>query len=575
MLNHFIHIQYCYTYLVDQIPMGLLLYSHIPTALIALVFGIFVFYKSRNLLGLTLFMVCGGFFFWCLFDLSSWFAFLGSTNTMFTWSLLDFVALLMFFFSYYFLYVFILEKDLPFWQKIVSVLVILPTAIFTMLGRNLSLYDANACTAVENSKVTMYPYFVEGLFIVSAIVLLIVQYLKNKKNNIEKKKILFSGLGIIIFLFFFFSATLTVNLFASSDASSYVYNYEIYGLFGLPILLVFLSFLILKYKLFNIKLIRAQLLVIALLVLLLAQLTFLNSKSSIILDIVTVILTAFAGVNLINNVKREIEQKDKLEQLRLKLEESNLGLANANEKLKSLDKLKSEFLSLAAHQLRSPLTAIKGYSSMLDEGSYGKLADDQDEAVRRIYASAQGLINIVEDLLNISKIEQGGMVYSFSPIDLGTIVTAVFNEMQIPAQNKNLELRLDMSKTDKFMVVADATKVRQIVLNLIDNAIKYTPKGFVAVHLNKKEDKVVFAVSDSGVGISPETKDKLFQKFSRGEGGKLNTGGSGLGLYLAKQIAAAHKGDVVIDSEGLGKGSTFSLVLPMAGSQTTDFNVPS
>ena len=574
MLNHFIHIQYCYTYLVDQIPMGLLLYSHIPTALIALVFGIFILYKSRNLLGFTLFMVCLSFFFWCFFDLNSWFAFIGSANTMFSWSLLDVTALLMFFFSFYFLYVFLKEKDLLLWQKIAALVVMSPTIFFTFLGKNLPLYDANACTAIENTKITFYLYISESIFILSSLLLVVSEYRK-KFDFKNKKKILFGGLGILIFLFFLFSSSLFVSYFASSDASSYVYNYEIYGLFGLPILLVFLSFLILKYKLFNIKLIRAQLLVIAILVLLLAQLTFLNSKSSIILDIVTVILTAFAGVNLINNVKREIEQKDKLEQLRLKLEESNLGLANANEKLKSLDKLKSEFLSLAAHQLRSPLTAIKGYSSMLDEGSYGKLADGQDEAVRRIYASAQGLINIVEDLLNISKIEQGGMVYSFSPVELGTIVTAVFNEMQIPAQNKNLELRLDMSKTDKFMVVADATKIRQIVLNLIDNAIKYTPKGFVAVHLTKKVDKVVFAVSDSGVGISPETKDKLFQKFSRGEGGKLNTGGSGLGLYLAKQIAAAHKGDVVIDSEGLGKGSTFSLVLPMAGSQTTDFNVPS
>ena len=149
----------------------------------------------------------------------------------------------------------------------------------------------------------------------------------------------------------------------------------------------------------------------------------------------------------------------------------------------------------------------------------------------------------------------------------------VCHEMEIPAKNKKIDFKLVMSNTDKFMVVADATKIRQVILNLVDNAIKYTPQGFVGVSLKKDGDKVVFAVRDSGVGVTPETKEKLFQKFSRGEGGKLNTGGSGLGLYLAKEIAKAHKGDVVIDSEGLGHGSTFSLVLPMAGSQTKDFNV--
>lgn len=106
-------------------------------------------------------------------------------------------------------------------------------------------------------------------------------------------------------------------------------------------------------------------------------------------------------------------------------------------------------------------------------------------------------------------------------------------------------------------------EIKQVLLNLVDNSIKYTPAGFVHLSLTRDKSKntITFAVKDSGVGISPETKDKLFGKFSRGEGGKLNTGGSGLGLYLAQEITKAHKGKVVIESEGLGKGATFKVVV--------------
>ena len=257
-----------------------------------------------------------------------------------------------------------------------------------------------------------------------------------------------------------------------------------------------------------------------------------------------------------------------LEDLTEQLEHSNLGLADLNGKLKGLDKLKTEFLSLASHQLRSPLTAIKGYASMLTEGSFGKMDEKQDVAVKRIYTSAQGLVSIVEDLLNVSKIEQGGMKYEFMTTELSKSVTDLYNEMKIPAESKGLELTLDIPPYEKFIVNADPTKLKQVFLNLTDNSIKYTPKGFVKLSLRHEGSNIVFAVSDNGVGISPETMGKLFGKFNRGEGGKLNTGGSGLGLYLAREIARVHKGDIVIESEGLGKGSTFKVVIPAVASQT-------
>jgi signal transduction histidine kinase len=258
------------------------------------------------------------------------------------------------------------------------------------------------------------------------------------------------------------------------------------------------------------------------------------------------------------SVKTEIEQKIVDEKLAHDLE-------IANEKLKSLDKLKSEFVSLASHQLRSPLTVIKGYASTLTDGIVGDLTDKQKEIVRHIYAAAQGLASVVEDFLNVTKIEQGGMKYVFAPTDVKVIFLDLASDMKIAAEDRHLTFTREIDESQSFMVNADGTKIKQVFLNLVDNSIKYTKEGFVTVRIVRDTEKhtMTFSVSDSGVGISQETKEKLFTKFGRGEGAVLNGGGSGLKLYLAHEIVEAHKGRIDIYSEGLGKGSTFSVTLPM------------
>ncbi len=242
------------------------------------------------------------------------------------------------------------------------------------------------------------------------------------------------------------------------------------------------------------------------------------------------------------------------------------ALQAANEKLKSVDKLKTEFLSLAAHQLRSPLTAIRGYTSMLLEGSFGTVDEKQKEAINRVFESASHLTKIVEDLLNVSKIEAGGMKYEMAPFDLEKAVRDLATDLSITAQKKGLALTFATDNKAPYTVNGDMEKIRQVILNLIDNAIKYTMSGSISVTLHRDDaaKKYLVAITDTGMGISAEEKEKLFQKFSRGEGGKTNTSGSGLGLYLAKQIAEAHGGEVVIDSPGVGKGSTFTIQLKAA-----------
>jgi hypothetical protein len=216
---------------------------------------------------------------------------------------------LMFFFTYYFLYVFITKHDLPVWQKITTLLIVAPTAVVTFLGLNLTYYDSNVCAAIENALFTRYAYIAEAVFILASLALSIQQY-RRSKESATKNQIVLASTGVLIFLLFFFSATLLVSLLAGGDASLYVYNYLIYGLFGMPVFLAYFGYLIVRYHVFNLKVIGAEALVAALIVVLAAEFAFASSLTNRILVMVTLLMTGAAGVLLIRSVRREIQQRE-------------------------------------------------------------------------------------------------------------------------------------------------------------------------------------------------------------------------------------------------------------------------
>jgi signal transduction histidine kinase len=178
--------------------------------------------------------------------------------------------------------------------------------------------------------------------------------------------------------------------------------------------------------------------------------------------------------------------------------------------------------------------------------------------------SSNNLTLVVEDLLNVSKIEQGGMKYEMVKFDFGELVESTATELSITAEKKSLKLTSNIPKEQKYFINGDKEKLRQVLVNLIDNSIKYTLKGEIEASLKLEKSKIILAIKDTGVGIPKEIIGKLFEKFSRGEGAKLNTSGSGLGLYLVKELIEAHKGRVWAESEGEGKGSTFIVELDEA-----------
>lgn len=549
-----------YLVLSDNVFAPLIYYSHFFALGASLLVGFFIYlHGRRELVNNLLFIITLTLSVWIFGDLVLW-ASEKPDLVMFFWSLINIFEPLVYFFSLYFFLVFVDKRDISLGKKLVSLVLLAPIFILASTKFGLLGFDLSNCDrAAIEGPVAQYGYFLEIVFVFWLIVAAVRRYKNAIKKDI-RSQIAIMAIALCVFLVSFSLGNI-VEVFTDNWGIGQI------GLIGVPVFVGLLSYLIVRFRTFSIKLIGAQVLVLTVGFLLVALLFVRTIENARLVILGTIILVVILGYVLVRSVKREIEQRQHLDDLRIRLERSNLDLANANEKLKGLDKLKTEFLSLASHQLRSPLTAIKGYASMLSEGSFGALSEKQDEAVKRVYASAQGLVSVVEDLLNVSKIEQGGMKYEFIPTDLKKIIKDLVNEMRIPAENKNLEFSENISEEDAFSVVADPVKLKQVFLNLVDNSIKYTEKGFVHVSLTKGDNNtIVFVVEDSGVGISQETREKLFQKFSRGEGGKMNTGGSGLGLYLAREIARAHKGDITIESEGLGKGSKFIVTLPVSGS---------
>ena len=243
-------------------------------------------------------------------------------------------------------------------------------------------------------------------------------------------------------------------------------------------------------------------------------------------------------------------------------------LALANSKLKQLDELKDEFVSLASHELRTPMTVIKSYLWLvLSKNNGSSLSEKQRVYIDRAYSSTQRLINLVNDMLNVSRIESGRFTLSMQPVDLSELIGKVHTEMLSKAQEQKINVEFARPLQPLPKVSADPERVEQVLINLIGNSLKFTPEsGTIKIELNHnpKDATEIVSITDNGKGINPEDIPKLFQKFAMVGNNylvKQNAQGTGLGLYLSKAIVGLMGGDIWVESAGLGKGSKFSFSL--------------
>jgi len=233
-------------------------------------------------------------------------------------------------------------------------------------------------------------------------------------------------------------------------------------------------------------------------------------------------------------------------------------------KIKEVDQMKDEFISIASHELRTPLTVTKGYLSMILEGTFGKIENPEIEKALNTAARSNGrLEGLVEDLLNVSRIEQGRFQMENKNIDLQPILQEIVSQLKVNADEKKLALEYLEPDKKLPLISADPERLKQVLLNLIGNAVKYTEKGSVKITTQVKDKMMEIKIVDTGIGMSPEEQKHLFEKFYRAQNEKTSKIiGTGLGLWITKQIVELMNGKIIFESmKDVGTHITLSLKL--------------
>ena len=243
--------------------------------------------------------------------------------------------------------------------------------------------------------------------------------------------------------------------------------------------------------------------------------------------------------------------------LQKKVNDATAKLRRTNEKLKTLDETKDEFISMASHQLRTPLTSVKGYLSMVLEGDAGDVNDNQRKLLDQAFVSSQRMVYLIADLLNVSRLRTGKFVVDAQPTNLADVVEGEISQLIEQARAKDQTLVYEKPAGFPILLL-DETKIRQVVMNFADNALFYTPNGGkINISLTDDKNHIYFAVKDNGIGVPKEEQKHMFTKFYRAKNARnARPDGTGLGLFMAKKVITAQGGNILFESME-GKGSTF------------------
>ena len=557
-MNCYLYPEPSYFFFAPDLP-GLHYYSHIPTSIIALLVGLFVFLNARKLLLnklLLLIAVC--------FSLYTFFSLIAWTNVhgdfiLFIWPAFGILQAFISIFSVYFIYVFLQKSDVSTKLKAVFAALLAPVLLFAHTDLSVSGFNLTYCDSFGyEGELYKFYYTALGVLAMFWIAILLLKHYRSAAVEF-RKQIILMGIGIEFFLFSFFTmsflATYLAGLGVFEDSSL-----EFYGMFGMAVFMTMMGVLIVRFKTFNVGLSASVALVVSLVILVGSQFTYVETMTAKLLTSFTLVITGLIGILLMRSVKKEIKQRQELEDLTKRLEK-------ANTRLKVLDKQKSEFVSIASHQLRSPLTAIRGYASLLIDGDYGNIPKKALEPLSRIEQSSRLMVMAIEDYLNVSRIEAGNMKYNMADFNLRDETEHVCDDLRASAIKRGLVLYFKTNLHSRGVVNADLGKTVQIVQNLITNSIKYTEKGTVEVLVrdNVAKKRIYVDIIDTGIGMSQETQHTIFQKFERAHNANaVNIHGTGLGLYVALKMAQAMRGDITAHSDGEGKGSRFTFELPLA-----------
>lgn len=524
-----------------SIAPSLLFYAYIPIIVISLLLGVYVLIKDTySLRSKLLFIVSIVFALLLVNEILLWIA-APVSLVEFGWQLEPLFRILVAVLTIYFVYVFIYKRDLPFVQKLVLGAFVACVALLSSTTANIAFFDLNNCEGVPGWLFSLtHSLEVVSMLWVAAIVFKNIRETGLSRNT--KYQSVFLGGGAILFLLIFFASSFFGDV-------TKVYQIGLLGPAGMIVFMLFLTFVIVRYRAFNIKLIGAQALIVSLVVLIGSEFFFIQSTTNRILTAITLIITGAIGLNLIRSVKKEVEQREHIEKLAGELELTN-------ERQEGL-------IHFIGHEVKGSLTKDSGAFASLSEGDFGPLSEAMKAFVDQALVESRSGADSVANILKASNLKKGTVAYTKEPFDLKVLVADAVERAKTAAERKGLTISFTADDAS-YQMTGDKAQINDHVLrNVIDNSIYYTPLGSISVSLKKVDGKFIFSVKDTGVGISEEDKKKLFTEGGHGKDSQtINVHSTGYGLYIAKQVAEANGGTISASSDGPGKGSEFTVEFP-------------
>ncbi len=365
-----------------------------------------------------------------------------------------------------------------------------------------------------------------------ALYFLFKTYRNKEINSLTRERAKYSLIAFFVFI-------------CSAIEMLVAYGLPIYPIFYLcfPVFSVIFTYAITEKNLFP-SVVATDILVAIILILAATIFLFPEIELSILAKGGIFILLLFSCLLLLKHNHKEIQRKEEIERI---------------------SKMKTEFISIVSHQLRTPLATIRGYSGMLKDGDFGPLSKEAETAIEHIHDSSIRMIKMINSLLNVTRIEKGKIELNIRDFSIVDLVQSCIDDLNLEAKEKGLYLKYIKPTSDIPLVRGDAEKIEQAISNILNNAILYTKKGGITIKVYLFQKCFVrIEIKDTGIGLESEDIEKLFTSFSRGKKGvEINVQGIGLGLYIAKSFIEMHKGKISVFSAGQGKGSTFYLDIPI------------
>ncbi|KPJ86105.1 hypothetical protein AMJ57_00445 [Parcubacteria bacterium SG8_24] len=406
----------------------------------------------------------------------------------------------------------------------------------------------------------LYPYWAAHfiIFSVSAMVITVLKLSFCRPSCLSGRERQQAGAFLFAFIWGIAFGTLT-NIILPFIYGEYAMQH--WGPLSGLIFVLITAYAVAKYELLNIKILASETLIAGLLLFFVVDMAFSATTHELIYEMTTFVFVVVLSVLLIHSLRKEAVRMEKLQVVTDKYR-------RANERLVDLDAAKNEFISIASHQLRTPVSVMKGYLSLMRDGAYGEIGGSMRDKVDQMYEMNQRLVRMINNMLNLSRIERGGLDIELEPTDLLKVIDTVMEELSFKAKQREVDLNFVRPEDDPPKVLVDEEKLIEVLSNVIDNSLKFTPKGKITVRLQVDEDRkhVKLYIEDTGIGMNAREAKNAFKRHYRARTSRKITGetGTGLGLYITHTFLKRMGGDISVVKTAPGKGTTMVIMLPAA-----------